>query len=207
MEVYDFFFDTHAELAITRRNLPHWEQTGKIYFVTWRLADSLPVIKLEQWKEERREWARRHAGKKLKDLLPGERRQYYELFHGRIQQWLDAGSGSCILGQEIPQRIVVNAFHHFDGLRYRLGTFAVAANHVHVLVLPMNGVELPTIVHSWKSFTSNTINASIGRKGKFWMDENYDHLVRNEHSLERIESYIIRHAERGAHVELRPYTS
>ena len=30
-----------APLVQTRRNLPHWRQDGCLYFVTFRLADSL----------------------------------------------------------------------------------------------------------------------------------------------------------------------
>jgi|688.fasta_scaffold417281_2 hypothetical protein len=38
----DLFFEQDGEVARTRRNLPHWNQEGKLYFLTWRLADSLP---------------------------------------------------------------------------------------------------------------------------------------------------------------------
>src|SRR5438552_189457 len=33
--------DKHAPIKITRRHLPHWEQPGATYFVTFRLADSV----------------------------------------------------------------------------------------------------------------------------------------------------------------------
>src|SRR6266704_388709 len=35
-------FDEFADVDITRRHLPHWQQVGKTYFVTFRLADSIP---------------------------------------------------------------------------------------------------------------------------------------------------------------------
>ena len=37
-------------------NLPHWEQTGKTVFVTFRLADSLPQEKLSEWQALESEW-------------------------------------------------------------------------------------------------------------------------------------------------------
>jgi leucyl-tRNA synthetase len=37
------FFEEKQEITIRERNLPHWQQDGKYYFVTWRLADSLPA--------------------------------------------------------------------------------------------------------------------------------------------------------------------
>ncbi len=46
-------FDPNKPVRQTRRNLPHWEQAGCTYFVPWRLADSLPATKLDEWKQAR----------------------------------------------------------------------------------------------------------------------------------------------------------
>lgn len=205
MHVPDLFFDEQAETRITKRNLPHWQQDGKLYFVTWRQGDSLPSEKREQLQRDRDAWQRLHGSKKLKDLPLTLQKLYYQLFDHRVQQWLDAGSGSCVLKQERPRRIVVDALHHFNGTRYTLGTFAVAGNHVHVLVAPLPGMSLSKIVHSWKSFTANAINEQLQRTGALWKHESYDHLVRNEGALDRISAYILRHAEVGAHVEELPF--
>jgi hypothetical protein len=40
------------------RHLPHWRQPGATYFVTFRLADSLPKVKLDELAGLRREWER-----------------------------------------------------------------------------------------------------------------------------------------------------
>ena len=50
------FFDPDVKLDIYRRKLPHWRQEAVIYFVTFRLADSLPIQKLEALKEEKTRW-------------------------------------------------------------------------------------------------------------------------------------------------------
>ena len=42
-------FDPDAEVAISYRNLPHWEQPGKTYFLTFRTIDSLPKAVLDSW--------------------------------------------------------------------------------------------------------------------------------------------------------------
>ena len=109
-----------------------------------------------------------------------------------------------MLSLEEPRRVVKEALGHFDGTRYTLGSFAIAANHVHVLVVPLAGIGLSEITHSWKSFTAKTINTFLERSGTFWQDESFDHLVRNENSLERIEKYIVGHDRQGAKVEYRP---
>lgn len=54
--------DKDAEIAKTRRNLPNWEQAVCTYFITWRLADSLPATKLDEWKQARTRWLAAHPG-------------------------------------------------------------------------------------------------------------------------------------------------
>ncbi len=206
LDPLDLFFDDHAVTLITERNLPHWRQEGKLYFITWRLGDSLPREKREQLQQDREHWQRLHGAKALKDLTKEQRKTYYDLFNQRVQQWLDAGSGSCVMKLEGPRRIMIDALHHFDGKRYALGSFAVAPNHVHVLVAPVIGVDLSGILHSWKSFTAKAINRLLERTGQFWFDESYDHLVRSESELERIDEYIASHALSGGYVEKHPIT-
>jgi hypothetical protein len=50
------FFDPEARLDIHRGKLPHWRQEGVIYFVTFRLADSLPQAKLDWLRREKELW-------------------------------------------------------------------------------------------------------------------------------------------------------
>lgn len=126
------------------------------------------------------------------------------LFRERVEQWLDAGHGSCVLKQEAARSIMVEALHHFDGARYRLGSYAIAGNHVHVLVLPLGDLSLSGILHSWKSFTSNAINQRIGRRGSLWQDESYDRLVRDADELRGFEEYIAAHARNGQFVQRLP---
>ena len=52
-------------------------------------------------------------------------------------------------------------------------------NHVHVVVTPRDGHHIGDILHSWKSFTAHKINELLGRTGRFWQHESYDHIVRN----------------------------
>jgi|GEM_PF-784898 len=197
------FFDRFAETKISDKRLPHWKQDGKLYFVTWRQADSIPRKKRDQLKRERAAWFEYHGGIQLKDLPLGTRMEYYRLFDARVQQWLDAGYGSCVLKHPGPRQIMIDALHHFNNTRYRLGSFAIAGNHVHVLVAPDPGIELTAITHSWKSFTANAINKRLSRSGHLWQFESYDHLVRNAEELERIEKYILDHVDQGGLVEQR----
>ncbi|MBA3650802.1 MAG: class I tRNA ligase family protein [Chthoniobacterales bacterium] len=188
-----FFFDEFAEVDISRRNLPHWEQSGATYFVTFRLADSLPATKLSELEEERKNWLKFHP----QPWSDEEKRDYYERFSNQLERWLDAGEGACVLAQSAAAEIVAEALRHFDGERYELGAWVVMPNHVHVLVTPRAEHDLGDILHSWKSFTSNRINTLLDRSGPLWQRESYDHIVRNEAALTRITDYILSNPEKA----------
>jgi hypothetical protein len=36
------FFDPYTDIRFTANRLPHWQQKGAVYFVTFRLADAVP---------------------------------------------------------------------------------------------------------------------------------------------------------------------
>jgi hypothetical protein len=42
-------FDKSRPASIYTRSLPHWQQEGATYFVTFRLAGSLPQEVLRRW--------------------------------------------------------------------------------------------------------------------------------------------------------------
>lgn len=197
----DLFFDPFAEVVIRRRRGPHWRQSGKIYFVTWRLGDSLPREAHEKIEAERVAWLKRHDNVPFDDLPEGTKAAYRRLFAKSLQKYLDAGYGSCVLKRKDACEIMAKALHHFNGIRYDLGTFAIAGNHVHVLVAPKHDIDPTQIQHSWKSFTANRINALLGITGRLWRPESYDRIVRDARELKRIERYILNHADAGHYVE------
>lgn len=181
------FVNPFAEIEITANLLPHWQQGEAWIFVTWRLADSLPADKLRQWEEEKEEWLAAHPQPRDEPTT----RDYQERFTRRIEDWLDAGHGACILRQVEAREIVGDALAFFDGQRYELGHWVVMPNHVHLLFRPLAGHRLPEIIHSWKSFTAKEINKLLGRTGPVWQKDYWDRLVRNERHLEACQRYIV----------------
>jgi len=136
--------------------------------------------------------------------LPREvQRAYHRLFRARVEQWLDTGAGSCALRRPEARQVMLETLYLFNGNRYRLGTLAIAGNHVHVLVVPFPGHDLSGIIHSWKSYTAKAINKLLGRKGTFWQEECFDHVVRSAEHLAKYERYILQHVRQGAYVENR----
>lgn len=188
VDIQEFaFFDPAAPLTVLDGNLPHWRQESATYFVTFRTVDSLPQEKLRHWLEERDEWRKEHP-----EPHSGETRsEYWQRFPQRIQNWLDAGYGECLLARPEVRKIMVEALQHFDGQRYQLHSWVVMPNHVHVLVTPTGKHELSEILHSWKSFSSMAIHKLLGRSGAFWQKESFDHIVRTWASVEKVNSYLI----------------
>jgi len=130
-------------------------------------------------------------------------REHHRFFRARVEQWLDAGAGSCALRMPEARAVMLETLQLFNEKRYRLGTLAIAGNHVHVLVVPHADHDLSDILHSWKSYTAKAINKLLGRKGTFWQEESFDHVVRSAEYLAKYERYILRHVEQGALVEER----
>jgi len=170
---------------IAHQNLPHWSQPGCTYFITYRLADSIPQEKLDQWRLELETWLALHPEPWSKPT-----QAEYDKMFARKEAWLDAGHGECLLRADAIRTIVETNLRHFDQERYILDEFVIMPNHVHLLVKPLGGHALADILHSWKSFTSKAINKALGRKGTLWQEESYDHIVRDWEELEHYRRYI-----------------
>src|SRR5438477_13078621 len=106
--------DPYGEVSITRRRLPHCHQSGAAYFITFRLADSLPQSLLRQWRDERAIWLRWHP----EPWLAAEQSEYEERFIRRIQEWLEAGSGAGHLRRPAEPNKIGSCLFHFAGTRY-----------------------------------------------------------------------------------------
>jgi len=180
------FFNREADVHKYSGWLPHWRQAQKMYFVTFRLNDSVAQDQLQAWAAEIEIWESHHPkpwNEKTWD-------EYHERFTYRMERWLDQGYGSCVLRRAEISLLIENAMRHFDGERYQLGEYIVMPNHVHVLVRPAEGQTLESILHSWKSFTANKANALLKTSGPFWREEYFDHLVRNLTQYEKFCEYI-----------------
>jgi REP element-mobilizing transposase RayT len=203
MDPDDIFYDPRAEITRSHRNRPHWKQPGKVHFVTWRQADSLAKVQLDKIRKDREEWIARHGSHDIATLPFAVQKEFHRLFRARVEKWLDAGAGSCLLRKPVVRKVILETLLLFDGERYRLGNFAIAGNHVHVLVIPLPDHDLSSITHSWKSYTAHAINRILGRTGAFWQTESFDHIVRDRDHLTRYEQYILDHLQQGAYVEER----
>ncbi|MGI9243032.1 MAG: hypothetical protein ACR2RV_19700 [Verrucomicrobiales bacterium] len=104
------YFNPYAEIEKSKNHLPHWEQPGACYFVTFRMADSVPVVLLDKHSEQKSVWPKLHPEPWDENTTV----EYHKRFSGAMEEWLDAGHGSCFLRVEDAREIVFEALRFFD---------------------------------------------------------------------------------------------
>ena len=90
---------------------------------------------------------------------------------------------------------------HFDGKRYVIDAFVLMPNHIHAVMKPAPGYELSKLLQGIKGVSANHCNKLLGHKCAFWMDESYDHIVRDANELAAFRHYI---AANPAKARLKP---
>jgi type I restriction enzyme R subunit len=200
------FFKRDAEYSIKERRLPHWSQAGAIAFITWRTHDSMPIEVLDRWHIDRARWLSSHhidatqaTWREQLELLPSAKaHEFYDLFDNRWHDALDCCYGECVLRDEKLAAIVAKSLRHFDGEHYLILDFVVMPNHVHLLASFPNDETMLKQCESWKHFTATQINRKLGRKGRFWQQDGFDHLVRSEEQFDYLRRYIAANPVRAA---------
>jgi len=181
-----------------RGYLPHVKREGASYFVTFRLADSLPkdvllCIHAEKATRLRALETRQshgltgaEAGNPLDTIEDIEREH-----RRKIERYLDQGVGACHLSCPAIGELTAEALRHFDGRQYLLDEWVVMPNHVHLVLWPMPNFTLSQILKSRKQFIGTRANRFLGTAGQpFWQPESFDHWIRNDAEKTRIRNYI-----------------
>jgi len=182
------FFNPYEEIRVTEHYLPHWQQPGAAYFLTFRLADSLPRELLKEWERERSDWWIEHPP----PLAAEDEMEYHRRFSHRIDQWLDAGYGSCLLRETSFREVVEQALAYFSGQRYDPLAWVIMPNHVHVCCVLHPDWLLEKVLFTWKRHTAGAINRLLGKDGPFWMHDYFDRLIRDGNHLRNVIRYIRR---------------
>lgn len=144
-------------------------------FITFHLVDAVPCQVIDKWKIE----LEREKDEEAKKIL-----------HWRIEKFADQGYGACYLRNPEIAELVQNALLHFDKQKYKLIAWVIMPNHVHLLLRPLENVELGAIIHSIKSFTAVKANRILNRTGKFWQEDYFDRFIRNFEHYEKTIHYI-----------------
>jgi REP element-mobilizing transposase RayT len=173
------FFNPYADIRQTENRLPHWQQEGVVYFVTFRLADAVPLTLRNQWEDGREAWLKAHPEPWSDDT----ELEYHKRFSGAMERWLDEGHGACLLRRRECAEIVAETLRHFEGERVVMISSVGMPNHVHALFVQNPEWPLEKLIRSWKGFTARQINKVLGRSGGLWQRDYFDRLVRDEKHL------------------------
>ena len=79
---------------------------------------------------------------------------------------------------------------HFDGTRYDVDALVLMPNHVHATIAPRDDYNLSMLLKGINGVSANRCNNLLGSKASFWMDESYDHIVRDPKELGTFRDYI-----------------
>jgi putative transposase len=154
----------------TRGYLPHFDAPGVVQMLNFRLADSLPQDRREEWSE-------------LLKLADDRERRI------RLESYLDLGHGACELA--LPQ--VAQHFEQTclkdDGNRCGLLAWVVMPNHVHLLVEVWT-TPVPELIECWKSLSTRFVNRQLGRSGPWWQADYFDRYIRDETHFQKAVHYI-----------------
>lgn len=191
-------FDPQADYLVIERRLPHWSQAGTVCFITFRTFDSMPAAILKRWHADRDRWLRQlginpHEAswrKKLAELGPATQLEFTRTFSDRWHDQLDAGHGECLLARPELRAIIAESLRFYDGQHYQLSDFVIMPNHVHLLAAFRDEKGMLAQCRTWKHFTATRINRELGRNGRFWQQDGFDHLVRSDDDFRGFQRYI-----------------
>ena len=174
-------------LRFTRGNLPHWLVADHAYFVTIRLAGTIPRQVITALQAERDVLAKACANEEERTEVA--RRQFLH-----VERCLHAvdNTRNWLARPGVPEIVLAN----LDWLEKQRGwnvyAVTVLANHVHLLLRNNEGrsAELLGDISQYKNYVARQANRLLGRTGDFWAREGFDHWCRDEAKVVGVARYI-----------------
>jgi len=113
-----------------------------------------------------------------------------ELFSEKVEKYLDAGYGECLLRLPGVVDILTNVIFYRNGEDVRIHAVGIMPNHVHVLFVLSAGIDLSDRLQAWKSASAHRINRQLGRRGVVWQPDYFSRIVRTADEYRRQVSYV-----------------
>jgi REP element-mobilizing transposase RayT len=168
-----------------RGKLPHWEVKDGRYFITVRLADSLPREVVLRLQETHRNLKEIEAQSEQFATL---QRQYFRI----MEKYLDVGMGACCLRTPSAAEVVADELTTLHEWDVEAPHYCVMPNHWHALIVPK-----PNCVHSLgdimkrvKGRTAKYLRRIVGGSGPVWQPEWFDRWIRNDFEWDKTIDYI-----------------
>lgn len=146
-------------------HLPHIDLEGYYQFITFRTYDSVDDFI-----------------KRTKELKIPEKQKQHE-----IDKHLDKSTKGAYLIDD-----VLDYLYDFllkkDKEIYELVAFCIMNNHIHMLIKPLK--NLSYIMQILKGTTAKKINEILNKSGRFWADDYFDKVIRDEKHFMVVYEYI-----------------
>jgi len=128
-----------SEKIFYKRNLPHYQPIGFTFFITFRLAGSLPAETIFRLKKEKEKELKVVASYIDKKIRYEEYKFWQSRYFGKFDHLLDlTTTGPRWLGEKKIAEVVKELIHSFDKIYYELICYCIMPNHVHIIFTPLN---------------------------------------------------------------------
>ncbi|NDP19482.1 MAG: hypothetical protein GZ091_00160 [Paludibacter sp.] len=188
-----------------RRHLPHFQQSGQAYFVTWCIKDAVPHKALESYAIQLKNIRNLIDNEKI-NTADDEKISDLKIEYFRIRKKYMKAYDDLLhlqtefivnLSKEENTQAIINALCFWEGKRIENYALCVMSNHVHWVFRVLDNDEigepiyLQDILQSVKRFSANQINKLENRTGTIWQNESYDTTIRDNLHLHNAINYTI----------------
>ena len=178
---------TAQTTRLYRPDPAHWHVAGRPHFLTLGLAGAMPRHVLSELRfEHDRFYQTTHP--------PTEVLAFHRLRFRRIEGILDHLCAPVAhLRDPCLAQMVIDSLEWLEqSLGWHIPSAVVMPSHVHCLALDLGHatVTLENAFGRVQRFTARQANLGLGRQGRFWMDESFDHWCRHPGKMDTAVRYI-----------------
>ena len=195
--------------------LPHFQQPGQAYFVTFCLWNAVAHGALSGYTNQLREIRLQIGSRKrlqLFDQMLTEltndyyqtRRRYIKAYDDLLAQNKDR---AIDLNKTELSAIIIKGLTFWQETRIDNYAWCIMPNHVHWVFKTRKTdthgqpVYLSEIMESVKKHTAKEINKIIGRQGHLWQKESFDTTIRDDKHLSRAIEYTLNNPVAAQYIE------
>lgn len=189
-----------------RNILPHFQQPGQAYFVTWILKDAIPpkalfryTQKLKMLKSQIKLYKEQNHKKKIINELTFQynltRKKYMKAYDNLLAVACKNTPVDLLKAENLT--ITREALLFWENRKLKNCAYSIMPNHIHwvfeLLEKDAEGslVYLQDILQSVKRFTARQINKQEGRIGTLWQKESFDTTIRDEKHMYNAIEYTL----------------
>jgi len=119
--------------------------------------------------------------RKIREIIEGAAYHVTSRANGQVH----AFSGN--LGRKI---ILITIEEAKEKYGFRLHNFCIMPNHIHILITPVNGTNLPQIIQWIKTNSAKSWNCTFNKKDHLWGDRYFSRPIKDIKDYLNVNNYI-----------------